>query len=176
MRDADISLLSVLTPVTPGREEALAEHLCGLGAGSSPFARLSELHFARWVIIGEVRGRFPRLPRRRPALRMKYLLYTCGFNGPSGQLLENLRTRCGAAADGIWGHCVGYPGCAERQRFREYFGHNALPIPHQFLAYQHTVGETREALDLRAKHVQLACATQGKSADAILAGFREVFG
>ena len=170
-----ISLLTVITPVTPGHEDLLDADLKQLWEGPSPFAQLPELHFARWVIIGDVRGNLPHLPRRRQPLRMKYLVYSCGFNGPVSGVLENMRTLVGPTTDSIWTHCVGYPGLTDRDRFQDYFTHNTLPIPHQFIAYHRTVADIKSALDLRQRHIDLAYATQGMDPARLLAAFRKEF-
>lgn len=176
-RDWPATPMTVLTPVLPGDEPALAADLAGLPRGrSSPFRRLPGTHFARWVVIDGVPSDFPGAPWPPAPLRMHYLLYTSTFNSPVEDHVEELRVHLGAEADRVWGHCVGYPGSAAREAFHRYLAHNALRVRQWFPAYSATVAEVHRALDLRERHIALADRLQrvddGKE---LLAGFTEAF-
>jgi hypothetical protein len=147
--------LTVLTPVCPGREQPLAEHLAGMPTGAdSPFERLAGTHFARWVFVGQGGRRRGLVPVDLPV--SLYLLFTATFDGPVDDFIDELRVRVGDVADAVWGHCVGYPGHRERARFRGYLNHNTLPIHRDFAAYDATVTEVRRALRLRERHIGFA--------------------
>ena len=118
MRRAPMTLLNVLTPIPAGRESALDTKLASLPADGL-FARVEMVHFARWVIIGQLRSDFSGAPRRRRPLRMKYLLFSSGFNGADTDFFEELRLTVGPAVDEVWNHCVNYPGSARRVEFRQ---------------------------------------------------------
>jgi hypothetical protein len=147
--------LTVLTPVCPGEEQRLADHLAGMPTGEdSPFHRLAGTHFARWVFVGHGGRRRGLVPVDLPV--SLYLLFTATFDGPVDGFIEELRVRIGGVADAVWGHCVGYPGHLERDRFRRYLNHNTLPIHRDFVAYDVTVAEVRRALRLREQHIGFA--------------------
>jgi hypothetical protein len=154
--------LTVLTPVVPGEERALGESLAGLPqAGDSPFSRVAETHFARWVVLSGAPWRYRGLPRRTRPLRMQHLLFTSTANRPPEQHVEDLRTGLGRDADAVWGHCVGYPGHDRPAEFCRYLLHNRLPVHRWFAAYDATVHEVGDALDLRRRHIDFAVRVQG---------------
>ncbi len=153
--------LTVLTPVVPGEELALQDSLARLSQdGDSPFSRVAETHFARCVVIAGAPWRYRGLPRRTRPLRMRYLLFTSTANRPNEQHVEDLRTGLGRDADAVWGHCVGYPGHDRPAEFRRYLLHNRLPVHRWFAAYDATVQEVGDALDLRRRHAQFAMQAQ----------------
>ena len=163
-----ITLVTVLTPITPGREPELATYLNGLPKRyPKSFNELPCVHFARWVIIGQIpseyngRRMFGRWLQR--PLRMKYLLFSSAFNCSGDAFFEDVRERLGPLADGVWDHCVGYPGSANRAEFHDYMAHNNLPIVQKFIAYDYTVAQIVDALALRKQHIELAQETQTKT-------------
>jgi hypothetical protein len=152
---------TVLTPVVPGEEQALRDALGQLSrAGASPFSRVAETHVARWVLVSGAPWRYRGLPRRTRPLRMQYLLFTSTANRPPEQHVEDLRTGLRSDADAAWGHCVGYPGYQQPAGFRRYLLHNRLPVHRWFAAYDATVREVGDALDLRRRHTEFAVRTQ----------------
>jgi hypothetical protein len=169
-----ITLLNVLTPIGPGREGDLEDELAALARIDSPLAGIGSVHFARWVIIGSVRGNFPRLSSRRRQLRMKYLLLTAAVDGAFEDFIEQLRTTVADFTDAVWRPCVGYPGRADRDAFHTYFAHNRLDVPNSYIAYQNPVSDVRQALDLSSRHLRLAQQIQATGADPLDA-FRKEF-
>jgi hypothetical protein len=91
---------------------------------------------------------------------MRYLLFTSTSNRSPEDHVEDLRTALQRHADAVWGHCVGYPGHDRAAQFRRYLLHNRLPIHRWSPAYDATVQEVRDALDLRRRHAELAMRTQ----------------
>jgi hypothetical protein len=166
-----INLANVLTPVVPGREADLAAHLSGL-TGADPFAQVAEVHVARWVVIGDEN---PDPGASRDGLRMQYLLFSCAFNGSFADLVEALRLRAGPTIDGIWGHCVNYPGHAARRELHRYLTHTRLSIDQRFVAYDGTVAEIRAALDLRRRHIEFALTAQSLNDDDLQKEFLRHF-
>ncbi len=153
--------LTVLTPVVPGQEDALREALARLPqAADSPFSRVAETHFARWVLIAGAPWRYRDVPRRTRPLRMQYLLFTSTANRRPEEHVEDLRTGLRGDADAVWGHCVGYPGHDRPAEFRRYLLHNRLPVHRWFAAYEATVREVGDALDLRRRHARFAMQAQ----------------
>jgi hypothetical protein len=106
--------LTVIVPIEAGRTEALRVVLDRIDrdeAGGTdvednpwvPFARLTRVHFARWLIFDEaldVDG------RTIPAS----LVFCSNFDGPRAAHLRELIDVAGPGLDLIYGHCVGYPG------------------------------------------------------------------
>ena len=169
--------LTVLTPVVPGQESGLREALERLPHGTdSPFGRVAETHFARFVVLAGTPWRVPGVPRRSRPLRMQYLLFTSTANCPPEQHVEDLRTGLRCHADAVWGHCVGYPGHDRAADFRRYLLHNRLPIDRWSPAYDATVQEVHDALALRRRHVDLAVRTQGDDDLGLREAFLEEFG
>jgi hypothetical protein len=153
--------MTVLTPVVPGQEQALRESLERLsGPGARPFSRVAETHFARWVVVSGAPWRYQDHPRRTRPLRMQYLLFTSTANRPPEQHVEDLRTGLRGDADAAWGHCVGYPGYQQPAGFRRYLLHNRLTTHRWFAAYDATVQEVGDALDLRRRHTRFAVRMQ----------------
>jgi hypothetical protein len=91
---------------------------------------------------------------------MQYLLFTSTANRPPEQHVEDLRTGLRGHADAVWGHCVGYPGHERSADFCRYLLRNRLPVHRWFAAYDATVQQVREALDLRLRHAEFAVRTQ----------------
>ena len=91
---------------------------------------------------------------------MQYLLFTSTANRPPEQHVEDLRTGLRGDADAVWGHCVGYPGHQRAADFCRYLLHNRLPVHRWFAAYDATVREVGDALDLRRRHAEFAAQTQ----------------
>jgi hypothetical protein len=169
--------LTVLTPVCPGEVDALADSLKKLPRGAdSPFQRVAETHFARFVVLSGTPWRVPGVPRRSRPLRMQYLLFTSTANCPPEQHVEDLRTGLRRHADAVWGHCVGYPGHDRAAEFRRYLLHNSLPIQRWSPAYDATVQEVHEALALRRRHADLAVRTQADGDLGLRTAFLEKFG
>jgi hypothetical protein len=167
--------LTVFTPITPGREAALREHLESLPQGpNSPLAKLPTTHFARWQIL---HGLFHQGPPQKPDdLRSQYLVFTCDFDGDLSDYLEDMRTDMGSDADEIWAHCVGYPGSRNAEEFRRYFEHNRIETTMPFAAYpEHTVVEVREALALRQRLIAFAQQAQDLAPEALYEAYREAF-
>ena len=164
--------VTLLTPVQRGAESRLAEHLRGLGIGAeSPLARLPSVHFARWLMIDQLRSDWPGAPSPPPRLNSQYLLFTASLTAPGpreaerlpGAFLDELRTRIPAAADAIWGHCVGYPGTSEPEAFVRYLAASQLETSLFHVGYADvTVDEVRHALGVRDKLVAFARDHQGQ--------------
>ena len=47
-------------------------------------------------------------------------MFTSSFDGDLDTYLDLICERIGAEADTWWGHCVGYPGSADRAAFKSY--------------------------------------------------------
>ena len=120
-----------------------------LHAGS-PFRRLAQVHFARFVIL-------PRLERQvadQPAdeLATPYLMFSVFFDGERDALLAALCDELADEADGAWRHCRGYPGHPREQgaTFRRWLEEHRVPATAIFGAYPDaSVRDVRRALAFR---------------------------
>ena len=165
---------TALTAVLPAREDALAASLAALPEGDeSPFARMPSTHFARFVVLDREATRPSRRHGSPPLLQ--HLLLTTTSNSPAAEHVEELRRCLGPLADAIWGQCVGYPGRADARRFRRYLLHNRLRVPLVYRAYDATVSQVREALDLRERHLALARTADLWDDEALQDQFRAAF-
>lgn len=158
--------LTLLTPVRQGETEALRAYLGGLGVGDrSPLSRLPYVHFARWVVIDQLKTDWPGAPVPPPRLKSAYLLFTASVTGPADAkqkggagyverlpeaLLHEIRTRMPAEADAIWRHCLGYPGLSDAEAFVRYLARSQLETSLFHVGYEDvTVDEVRQALAAR---------------------------
>jgi hypothetical protein len=156
-----------LTPIRPGQEPELKAHLVGLIV--SPFAELEGVHFARWMIIDQVKLGWPGAPRRRTQLRSQYLLFTASITAPDAasarrqpeSFLRQIAERIPQAADAVWGNCVGYPGASSVDAFTSYLRHSLLDSVLFHVGYRDvTVQQVRTALARRDALVRFIRAHQ----------------
>lgn len=167
--------LTLMTPIERGREAALRKDLESLPIGrESPLARLERTHLARWVIVPEVFYQGP--PQKRDELKSQWLVFTCDFDGQLESYLDDICGQMGEEADSIWGHCVGYPGVADRDAFKRYMRRNQIKTTIPFGAYpESTVGEVREALALRERLIAFAVEAQEMNAVELYEAYRKAF-
>ncbi len=165
-----------LTAILPGRTDSLREHVESLGVGAeSPFARLEQTHFARFVIIPQLIDLGPP-PATRDTLKNEYLLFSTDFDGPLERFLNGLCEGMAEEADRVWGHCVGYPGTADRAAFERYMRHNQIDTTFPFAAYPDaTVAEVREALELRTRLIDFAIRAQAMDPASLHEAYRQEF-
>jgi len=156
------SPLTVLTPIAPGRLEELGEYFGQLrGDERSPLADVPETHLGRWVIIDRLRN-----PDRPQALGSPHLLFSAIYDGELDGYLESLRVRMAAAANTIWGCCIGYPGTGDAESFPRYFREARLPADMALAAYPRaTAEEVRSSLELQKKLLDFAMKAQDKTSD-----------
>ena len=168
-----------LTPIRPGREGDLAEHLKGLGLGrESPLAQLEHVHFGRWLVIDRLRMSWPGAPRRPTRLRSAYLLFSASLTGPGSgdyakdlpdSFLRELAAQIPGEADAIWAHCVGYPGSTAVDEFVAYLSQSQLDTLLFYVGYPNvTVEHVNRALAARDGLVAFARSHQDEDDPARL--------
>lgn len=168
--------LTILTPIVDGHETRLAQYLDGLpGGDKSPLANVPGTHLARWAIVGDVVYEGPDQGAREHLSHAR-LLFTSNFDGSLEPYLEALRTGLAAAADEIWGHCLGYPGSTDVDAFAAYLRHHQIDSSLFFAAYgDRTVGDVKRSLALRTHMIDFALRAQGLSAAELKAAFLQEF-
>ena len=137
--------LCVLTPISPGREEALRAELEQLPTGEkSPFAATGATHFARFAIVPYLKDRLGDQLDATP-----YLLFSAEFDGARDRYLDSL---CGGMSDlarAVWGRCEGYPQGADAEAFERYLLDHRIEPGYSVIGYPGaTVAEVRASLDL----------------------------
>jgi hypothetical protein len=174
-RVGGIYALTVFTPVVPGHEDELRSHLEALPVGpESPLARLDRLHVSRIQIFDALVDQGP--PHEPETLKRHHLLFTSTVDGDLDPYLDAICERIGAEADGWWGHCVGYPGTADRAAFRRWIREHKVDT--SLLAVANpgaTVQDVRGSLDLRRRVVDFAAEAQGLDAAALRERFLGAF-
>jgi hypothetical protein len=150
--------LNLLTPILPGHAVVLAQTLRDFGTGKqSPLARLPYVHFARWVIVDQLKTDWEGAPSRPPRLKSQYLLFTADVTAPADAdyrlplaLLRDIVERL-PEADAVWGNCRGYPGRAQGpDEAVRYLAESRLDTALYFAAYPDaTAGEIQAALRVR---------------------------
>lgn len=168
--------LTVLTPIRPGHEEALREELLKLRQREeSPFVRLEETHFARWVIIDELGHEAGS--EHREVLKCRYLLFTALIDGAPDRYLERLCAQMRPEADDIWNHCAGYPGTLDPAAFKAYFKHNQIDATLFFAAYPDASRpDVLRCLRLREQLIEFAVTHQGLQAEPLHQAYLAAFG
>src|SRR5205823_5567709 len=119
-----------------------------------------------WVVVDDVPDE--GYPSTEDHLRSAYLLFTSNFDGGLDAYLDAMLDRMPEEVDALWGHCVGYPGVRDRQRFHAYMKRCQLETTFFFPAYpQATLPQVRDALARQRAFVDLFAANQGKPAAEI---------
>lgn len=174
--DGQVYGLTVLTPVLPGREDALRQDLERVaGLGTSPFAALPRTHFARLVLVDHFPGQGPGAT---PAVGPR-LLFSCVIDGSPDTYLRSL---CGGAmatiADSVWGHCVGAPApvSGDPLAFQRWMRGHQLTTTTFFAPYgAATVQEVDAALRLRGEVQDFAVGSQYAPPRVLQQGFLREF-
>ena len=165
-----VELLTVLTPVIPGREADLEQTLNDLPPGpDSPFVEVDGTHVARWVVLDRL-GFGPRL---RPPL----LVFTAVFDGPLQEWLKGLWAGLDKTADDVWCHCARWPGAGDAAALSRWLLEHRVRHGVPFVAYRHAkVDDIEEGLALRRHLGEFAVRSQGLAPEALRQSWREEFG
>jgi hypothetical protein len=140
--------LTVLAKIKPGETENLKDLLRIVGADVEkndifPFAQLSNVHFARFVILNEAKD--VRNQGIRPSL-----VFASNVDAPLSDHLAELVELNGEGLDRIYSHCEGYPGPGQRTPSSRLDYLQAHMVPSQAF-YVNTIGRTVEQVHLEAR-------------------------
>ena len=167
--------LTTFAPIIPGHEEELRAYIDNLPMGAdSPLARLDTLHLSRIQIFDHLVHQGDK--QKPDRLESNYLVFTSSFDGDLDTYLDLICERIGAEADTWWGHCVGYPGTADRAAFKSYIKAHQEHTNLFASAYPTgSVATVRESLALRDQLVDFAADAQGLDAAALKERFLSTF-
>ena len=118
----------------------------------SPFRRLPQVHFVRFVIIPGLERQVIEQPP--DDLDAPYLMFSAFFDGDHGVFLSALCEQLADEADRAWRHCRGYPGHPGERgaTFRAWLEEHRVPATAIFGAYPDaSVQDVRRALAFREK-------------------------
>lgn len=158
--------LTLLSPIRNGPLEgpshadqvraALAELETGAG---SPLASVGTLHMARLAVLDDVF--YQAYPAAEDHLKSRYLFCSANFDGDLDSYLELLRTEIPEEVDGIWKHCVNFPGTHDAARFRDYFKQCQIDNAIFFSDYpEATVPDVLRALDVQRAFIDFVVSNQ----------------
>lgn len=117
-----VTALTVITPIDPEKLDTLKQVLAAVQANpSSSIARISTIHFARWVIIDDDCR----------------LLFTSNFDGSFEDYIQDFVREIPEGLDRIWGNCIGYPGSVPIDGFFDYINAHKFSNNTFYAAYPH---------------------------------------
>jgi hypothetical protein len=159
--------LTILSPIiddaraTPSHDLQIRKYLAELSTREeSPFAQAPGTHLARLVVMDDVI--YVGAPVREEHLNSKYLVLEANIDGDLDSYLNGLAAGAPQHVDAIWGHCVGYPGAANRPAFVDYMKACQLTTTFYFAAVNDkTVTETLRALQTQTAVADFIATHQG---------------
>lgn len=169
--------LTAVSPIRPddGRRsprlelEHILNHLPTLA--DSPLAKLTDTHFARWVVI----NRLPFEGKRdwADSLPVPYLLFTSQFDSSLEDYLERMCRLIPDTVEAIWGTCSGFPG-TDPAAFTRYMKQCQVETTFFFGAYPSAnVSEVKRAIEIQDATRRFVVANQRKSPRELRAAFQE---
>ncbi|MEO6912164.1 MAG: hypothetical protein ABI158_14710 [Edaphobacter sp.] len=159
--------LTILSPIiddakaTPSHDLQIRAYLATLATDDrSPFALAPGTHLARLVVMDDVI--YVGMPACEEHLKSKYLVLESNFDGELDAYLGGLADSVPGQLDSIWGHCVAYPGAANRQAFIDYMKACQLDTTFYFAAVNDkSLPETLRALHTRSAVADFIASHQG---------------
>jgi hypothetical protein len=162
--------LTILSPIidddkaTPSHDLQIREYLAKLSTREdSPFALAPGTHLARLVVMDDVI--YVGMPACEEHLQSKYLVFESNCDGDLDSYLAGLAANVSNHLDAIWGHCVGYPGAANKQAFIAYMKACQIETTFYFAAVNDkSVSETLKALRTQSAVADFIADHQGVDA------------
>ena len=165
--------LTTFASILPGHKDELQAYLDAMPEGpDSPLARLSQLHLSRIHIFDTLVDQ-PGLEAEK--LDAPQLVFTSSFDGSLDRYCADLCEKV-PECDEWWGHCVGYPGRADKAAFTAYI--RAHHVDAQLFANAYhgaTVQDVQRALATRERVLDFAVGAQGLDAAELQRRFRAEF-
>jgi len=130
--------------------------------GRGPFGKVSSTHMARLVVLDDVV--YFGMPSCEEHLQSKYLIFESNFDGKLDDYLTRLATEAKEEVDGIWQHCIGYPGLENVPAFIAYMKRCQVETTFYFAdVNDKTVQQTLRALQTQSAVASFIEKNQGKS-------------
>lgn len=148
-----------ITPIAAGRDGFLRDVLRRIDEREeSPFARLEQVHFARWVVLDDFHTGEDYHPDDEDHLEVPYLIFSACVDGDRNSFLTDLANELADEAEEVWSHCVGVDA-ADPVDLRRYLLHNQIDSGLFYSAYPHTTAPevrrvTKAQRELRALAVR----------------------
>ncbi len=137
---------------------------------TSPFAALNSTHLARLVVMDDVV--YVGAPACEEHLKSRYLVFETNFDGDLDTYLTRMATEIPGLVDGVWKHCVGYPGCGSPAAFIAYMKKCQLETTFFFAdVNDHTVQQNLKALQVQSALAHFIGHHQGQSPAEIQQAF-----
>ena len=152
--------VTVVTPIEPGQVEALRTVLRGFEPGEgSPLHDLSDVQFARWVVIDQLLTDWAGAPRRPSRLNSQYLLFSADLtaapdrvDGLPEAFFRDLATTIPTTCIEVWGRCRGFPDITDVEAFVEYLKRSQLEFRLYYARFPDTTpSEITNALEVRRR-------------------------
>ena len=124
---------------------------------SSPFARVPQVHFARFVVLPGLRRETVEHPEDR--LSGPYLMFSAFFDGDPERFLDGVCEALPREAEAVWRHCRGFPGgpASHKHAFVKWLVTHRVQATAVFGAYPDaTVQDVRDALAFRERFREFA--------------------
>lgn len=161
-----------MTPVLEGHERELRAYLESFNQQTSPFATLTQTHFARWVIIEDWVNSSAQPTQDH--LGSPYLIFTSNLHGRIDDYLDALCNLEQASA--IWSHCIGCPTPASGPALKAYLLHNQLDTGFFVAAYPDaSVEQVQASLALREQLIAFTVRSQGMDPTTLKSAFEAEF-
>lgn len=142
-----VEILSVMSAIRSGHEQPVRAALQDFkGYDDSPFADVPGTHVGRFVVLTSLGTGDPTTRKR---LRPARLLFSAVIDGPADAWLWGLFEKQGPAFEGVWHHCVGWPGRTDSTARACWLLDQRLPVTHGIVANDAPVAEIRRGLALR---------------------------
>ena len=171
--------ITSLVPIKRDQVEKLRAFLDGLSGSVSPFAGVPSVHFARLLIVDQMRLDWPHAPSPATELQSAYLLLTAAVTAPEGTIetypsafFGDLAALIPETVESLWGGCYGYPGIDLAENFVTYLEQSELATVLFYVGYPDAdVATVHSALSISAWLRGFAITQQGNDRKTLMAAF-----
>jgi hypothetical protein len=140
--------------------------------GRGPFGKVSSTHMARLVVLDDIV--YFGMPSCEEHLKSKYLIFESNFDGDLDTYLRRLAKEARDEVDGIWQHCLGYPGVDDVAAFIAYMKRCQVDTTFYFAAVNDkTVEQTLTALQTQSAVASFIEKHQGQPPNQLQQAFTE---